>query len=147
MDQDQNQPGPQDQPPETAEKAIEKTAETEAVITREEAATRAEGAARDAVDAHRKLTADVTRMIRKELITLEHKPDDDVRIVDDQAVMLFILPSINHLYIGFGPTGGREAYRGPITGLRPVEVAQKISAYLKGTRSTGQRTGQQVINE
>jgi len=112
--------------------------EDPAVVTPDEAADRAEEAIVDAVKAHQERVATITESIQTELVALGHQVDADVRLVDGQPILLFVLPSTSfaptatdYLNIGYGPTGSHSAYRGLAADMKPADIAKQISAYVK----------------
>lgn len=82
---------------------------------------------------HNRRVATVKAKVKAELEAVGHTTDDEVRLVDNQYVGLFVLPSQDHLYVGYGRLGGSQAYRGPEDKFDAAAVATAVIAYLKTT--------------
>lgn len=83
------------------------------------------------VEEHRKKVAGIKKQIVDELIAIGHAVDPDVKMIDGKYAGLFVLPSPNHLYIGFGSLGGHEAYRGNEAQFDAHAAAHRISDYVR----------------
>lgn len=78
------------------------------------------------VEEHTRRVATTKKRIKEALENAGHTTDDDVRIVNGKYVGLFVLPSPNHLYVGFGSMGGQQAYRGEESAFDPKAVANLL---------------------
>lgn len=93
-----------------------------------------ENAAHDVVAEHRQRIAGIIGSIRDRLVALGHKCDEELRVVDGAALMVYILPSGDNLRIGYGATGAHEAYTGPETQIPYDEICQKFSTYVAANK-------------
>ncbi len=80
---------------------------------------------------HIRVVTATKKQIKEELTKLGCTTDEDIRFIDGKYIGLFILPSPNNVYVGFGNMGGRTAYRGASAEFDAPKAAAMIVEYAK----------------
>lgn len=80
---------------------------------------------------HTRAVNTTKQQLKEEVIKLGCTTDEDIRFIDGKYVGLFVLPSPNNVYVGFGAMGGRTAYRGAAAEFDAAKAAALIVESLK----------------